>query len=105
MHGPIKITITAQDGTIIYKPISTYTDDDFEKVELDDRALPTLSMALSPDIAHGFREYEDAKALQEDLIEVYEGNDDMKKSRQDFLHQKFNMFNHILGESLEIQLQ
>ena len=47
-------------------------------MEVDDRALATLAMALSPDIAQGFREYEDAKTLWEALIEVYEGNDDMK---------------------------
>ncbi|KAL4556840.1 hypothetical protein LXL04_035004 [Taraxacum kok-saghyz] len=29
----------------------------------------------------------------------------MKQSRQDLLRQKFNMFNHFLGESLEAQLQ
>ena len=32
-------------------------------------------------------------------------NEDMKQSRQDLLRQLFNMFNHILGEALEIQLQ
>lgn len=29
----------------------------------------------------------------------------MKQSHQDMLRQKFNMFNHILGESLEAQMQ
>ncbi|XP_076920193.1 uncharacterized protein LOC143581254 [Bidens hawaiensis] len=29
----------------------------------------------------------------------------MKRSRQDLLRQKFNMFNHVLGETLESQLQ
>mgnify|MGYP001554119727 CR=1 FL=1 len=62
-------------------------------------------MALSPDIAQGFREYTSAKALWEALIEVYEGNEDMKESRQDMLRQKFNMFNYIPGETLEAQLQ
>ena len=42
-------------------------------------------MALSPDIAQGFREYTSAKALWEALIEVYEGNEDMKESGQDML--------------------
>lgn len=60
-------------------------------------------MALSPQIAQGFIEYTSAKALWEALIEVYEGNEDMKQSRQDMPRQKFNMFNYILGESLEAQ--
>ena len=74
-------------------------------MEVDERALATLTMALSPDIAQGFRSYTSTKAFWEALIEVYEGNDDMKQSRQDLLRQKFNMFNHVLGESLEVQLQ
>ena len=86
------------------KAIENYTDEDFEKVEEKERALATLTMALSPDIAQGFREYTSAKALWEALIEVYEGNEDMKESRQDMLRQKFNMFNYIPGETLEAQL-
>lgn len=39
------------------------------------------------------------------LIEVYEGNEDMNQGRQDLLRQRFNMFNHVLGETLEVQLQ
>ena len=62
-------------------------------------------MALTPEIAQGFREYTDAKSLWDALIAVYEVNEDMKQSRQDLLRQRFNMFSHVLGESLEIQLQ
>ena len=62
-------------------------------------------MALSPEIAQGFREYTSAKDLWEALIEVYKGNEYIRQSRHDLLWQKFNMFNHILGESLEVQLQ
>ena len=58
--------------------MENYTDEDFEKVEEQERALATLTMALSPDIAQGFREYTSDKALWEALIEVYEGNEDMK---------------------------
>ena len=53
-------------------------DEEFEKVKEQEKPLATLTMALSPDIAQGFREYESAKALWEALIEVYKGNDDMK---------------------------
>lgn len=107
LRGPVKITVTLTDEakTVIEKLIENYTDEDFEKVEEDERALATLTMALSPEIAQGFREYTSAKSLWQALVEVYEGNEDMKQSRQDLLRQKFNMFNHVLGESLEAQLQ
>lgn len=105
-RGPKWITTTAVDGkTIIDKPLDKYDDDDFEITKMDDRALATFTMALSPDITQGFREYKSAKDLWEALIEVYEGNQDMQQSRQDLLRQKFNMFNYVLGESLETQLQ
>ena len=61
-------------------------------------------MALSPEIAQGFREYDLSSALWEALIAVYKGNEDIKQIRQDMLRQKLNMLNHILGESLEPQL-
>lgn len=62
-------------------------------------------MALSPEFTQGFRECTSVKVLWEALIEVYEGNEDMRHSRQYMLREKFNMFNYILGESLEAQLQ
>ncbi|XP_076907042.1 uncharacterized protein LOC143563372 [Bidens hawaiensis] len=82
-----------------------YVDADFENIVEDEKAVSTLTMILSPEIALGFRELQSTKALWEALIEVYEGNGDMKRSRQDLLRKKFNMFNHVLGESLETQLQ
>ncbi|KAL4556408.1 hypothetical protein LXL04_039059 [Taraxacum kok-saghyz] len=107
MRGPVKITFHLNDEaeTVVEKPVEDYTDAEWVLVEEDHRALAVLTMALTPDIAQGFREYTDAKSLWKALIAVYEGNDDMRQSRQDLLRQKFNMFNHILGESLENQLQ
>ncbi|KAI3740357.1 hypothetical protein L2E82_30785 [Cichorium intybus] len=105
LRAPVKITVTLENGDIIEKPLEEYLDAEFDIVDRDEKALATITMALSPDIAQGFREYTIVKSLWEALIEVYEGNDDMKQSRQDMLRQKFNMFNHMIGETLEIQLQ
>ena len=52
----VRITTTVA-GQIVDKVIKNYTDEDFEKLEEQERALATLTMALSPDIAQGFREY------------------------------------------------
>ncbi|KAL4573443.1 hypothetical protein LXL04_020249 [Taraxacum kok-saghyz] len=106
LRGPIQIYDTDEVTSVVVKKLTKdYTDADFDKVELDEKAMAILTMALTPEIAQGFREYTDAKSLWEALIAVYEGNEDMKQSRQDLLRQSFNMFNHILGESLEAQLQ
>ncbi|XP_076935041.1 uncharacterized protein LOC143601539 [Bidens hawaiensis] len=66
--------------------------DDFGKLEEDEKALACLTMALSPDIAPRFLELKSAKAFWEALIEVYEGNEDMKESRKDMINQQLNMF-------------
>ncbi|KAJ0743680.1 putative transcription factor interactor and regulator CCHC(Zn) family [Helianthus annuus] len=62
-------------------------------------------MGLGPDIAIGFRTCKSAKELWESLIDVYEGNEDMKESRRNLLRQSFNNFNHIYGETVDNQLQ
>ena len=80
IKNPVRITTTVA-GQVVDKAFENYTNEDFEKVEEQERALATLTMALSHDIAQGFREYTSAKALWEALIEVYEGNEDMKESR------------------------
>ncbi|KAI3767877.1 hypothetical protein L2E82_18306 [Cichorium intybus] len=105
VRGLILITNTLEDGTVVIKSPEEYSNEYFDLIEVDDRALATLTMALSPDIAQGFREYKSAKALWEALVKVYEGNEDMRQSRQDLLRQRFNLFNHVLGETLEVQLQ
>ena len=58
LRGPIRITTTLDDEarTVVDKPITSYTDEDFDKVEEDEKALATLTIALSQDIAQGFRE-------------------------------------------------
>jgi hypothetical protein len=95
----------SSDAEKLVKDIADYTDNDWNIKEIDNKAYATLAMALAPNIAAGFRQYDNAKSLWEALLEVYDGNEDMKESRQDSLRQKFNMFNHVLGESLESQTQ
>ena len=68
LKGSNRITTTLPDKTIVDKAIVEYTDDDFEKIEQQEKALATLTMALSPEIAQCFREYKSAKALWEALI-------------------------------------
>lgn len=80
VKDPARITTTVA-GQLVEKKIQNYTDEDSEKVEEQEKALATLTIAIFPDITEGFREYTSAKALWEALIEIYEANDDMKESR------------------------
>ncbi|KAI3696127.1 hypothetical protein L1987_79136 [Smallanthus sonchifolius] len=105
LKGPQIPMFDKADGTKAPKQIENYTDEDFDLVERDLKALASLTMALSPDITHNFKECTSAKQLWESLAQAFEGNDDMKASRKEMILQQFNMFNHVLGETLEAQLQ
>ena len=73
LRGPTRITMTLSDTakTTVDKPIDDYTDEDFDKIEEDDKALALITMSLSPDIAQGFREYKSAKASGKRLKHSY----------------------------------
>ncbi|KAI3805138.1 hypothetical protein L1987_27220 [Smallanthus sonchifolius] len=47
---------TKSDGSQAHKQIENYTDEDYDLVERDLKALASLTMALSPDTAHNFKE-------------------------------------------------
>ncbi|KAF5815687.1 putative transcription factor interactor and regulator CCHC(Zn) family [Helianthus annuus] len=107
LRGPREIMMdsSTEPGVKVKKPKSQYTEDDLLIIEEDERALSYLTMGLGPDIAIGFRTCKSAKELWESLIDVYEGNEDMKESRRNLLRQNFNNFNHIYGETVDNQIQ
>ncbi|KAJ0587463.1 putative transcription factor interactor and regulator CCHC(Zn) family [Helianthus annuus] len=96
---------STEPGVKVKKPRDQYTEDDLLIVEEDDRALSYLTMGLGPDVAIGFRTCKSAKELWDSLVEVYEGNEDMKESRRNLLQQNFNNFNYIYGETVDNQIQ
>ena len=105
MRGPVQITYEIDDqGTLASKPQNLWTDEDFEKTEIDEKAMALITQGLASGISVGFRDHNSAKELWEALIEAFEGNEDMKSSRKDMLRQKFNLFNYILHETLETQI-
>ncbi|KAJ0861499.1 putative transcription factor interactor and regulator CCHC(Zn) family [Helianthus annuus] len=107
LRGPREIMMESptEPDVKIKKPRDQYTEDDLLIVEEDDRAFSYLTMGLGPNIAMGFRTCKSAKELWDSLVEVYEGNEDMKESRRNLLQQNFNNFNHIYGETVDNQIQ
>ncbi|KAI3814063.1 hypothetical protein L1987_18806 [Smallanthus sonchifolius] len=85
IKGPQIPMYDKEDGTKAPKKIENYTDEDFDLVEWDLKALASLTIALSPDIAYSFKECTSAKQLWESLEKVFEGNDDMKASRKEMI--------------------
>ncbi|KAI3814003.1 hypothetical protein L1987_18742 [Smallanthus sonchifolius] len=92
-----------EEQTIAPKDADLYTYEDL-LVEQNEKALTSLTMALSPKIAHGFMECTSAKQLWDALIQMHERKENMRESRKDMLRQRFNIFNHILEEYLETQI-
>lgn len=43
---PVRITTTLANVVIVDKPVKDYTNEDFEKIEEQEKALATLTMAL-----------------------------------------------------------
>ncbi|KAM0041663.1 hypothetical protein Hdeb2414_s0011g00368951 [Helianthus debilis subsp. tardiflorus] len=105
--GPAVITNVIDDarGTTAIKPESEYNEEDHEKVETDGKALAMLHSALVLEINVGVREAKSVQELWNSLLAMYEGNEEMKESKRDMLTQRFNMFNHFPGETLENQIQ
>ncbi|KAL8205814.1 hypothetical protein R6Q57_009365 [Mikania cordata] len=89
---------------LISKYADLFTENDILLREKDDKAYASITMALSTEVAHSFKEHKTAKELWDALVERFEGNEHMRESRKDMLRQRFNMFNHIKGEILEAQL-
>ncbi|KAJ0884265.1 putative transcription factor interactor and regulator CCHC(Zn) family [Helianthus annuus] len=106
-RGPREIMYEKETnpGVKVKKPRAEYTDEDYAIVEEDNRATSYLTMGLGLDIAMGFRTCKSAKELWEALIDVYEGNEDMRESRRNLLRQNFNNFNYVYGETIENQIQ
>ena len=105
VQGPIIITRADEHGIDRVKNKADYSDDDWSRAETDNKALAALTMTLTPEVAVGYKQYTTAKSLWDALVDSYEGNEEMKEVRKDKLRHKFNMFHHVLNESLENQIQ
>ncbi|KAL4582814.1 hypothetical protein LXL04_007375 [Taraxacum kok-saghyz] len=84
LRGPIQIYDTDEvTGVVVKKLTKDYTDADFDKVELDEKAMAILTMALTPEIAQGFREYTDAGNVMP--------RSEINKKQLNSLHEKWDM--------------
>ena len=75
--GPHVPMAVKDDGTTVPKDPDLYVEEDIALIEKDDKAYASITMALSTEVAQGFKEYETAQDLWNALVERYEGNSDM----------------------------
>ncbi|KAI3725433.1 hypothetical protein L1987_65221 [Smallanthus sonchifolius] len=93
-----------EKNEFIPKDPDLYVAEEILQIEKDEKAYAGLTMALSTEIAQGFKKFKTAKSLWDAPVERFEGNSDMGESRKDMLRQKFNMFKYMIRESLESQI-
>ena len=105
IRGQRQITYKDNDGNDLIKDPKNYTEEDFQIMEEDEQALGYITQGLTPEISQCFREITDARSLWNALIDMYEGNTEMKETRKEMLNNRFNTFNYVVGESLDDQIQ
>ena len=83
------------------KSLSNLTTDEMKAYEREKKAYAALTMGLTSDIFHGFRQNKTSKALWEAIQNRYEGNDELKKSKKDLLKKQFDVFEFLPNENLD----
>ena len=81
VQGHKIITRADEHGIDRVKNQADYSDEDWSRVEVYDKALTSLTMALTPEVTVGYKQYTTAKSLWDALVDSYEGNEEMKEVR------------------------
>ena len=77
MFGPHQpMVIDAESGKQVPKDPKNYSEEDFQKLELDAKAHAQLAMALPNNIYSGLLHHESAKELWDALKEQFGGTPD-----------------------------
>ncbi|KAI3802322.1 hypothetical protein L1987_30452 [Smallanthus sonchifolius] len=83
------------------KPVSALTTEEKLLFDREKKAMASISMSLSKEIYHGFKQFKSSQQLWEALQKRCEGSLDVKKSRKELLKKQFLVFKHFQNESLD----
>ena len=83
------------------KSLSNLTAEEMKAYEHEKKVYAALTMGLTSDIFHGFRQNKTSKALWEAIQNRYEGNKELKKSKKDLLKKQFDVFEFLPNENLD----
>ncbi|XP_076899965.1 uncharacterized protein LOC143553973 [Bidens hawaiensis] len=97
-------TTSTPDGDVP-KRVADYDETDRRMLNEDNRAFDVLTVCLSREIALTLRDYTTTKGLWDALVNKFEGNLEMKKSKKGMLKGEFNMLNYVQGESIASLIQ
>ncbi|KAI3732619.1 hypothetical protein L1987_63826 [Smallanthus sonchifolius] len=83
------------------KPISKLDEEEKKVYDREKKALGSITMALTRELFHIFRGYDNSKDLWKALQKRFEGNSDIKKSKWDLLRKQYECFRFLENESLD----
>ncbi|KAI3678331.1 hypothetical protein L6452_37618 [Arctium lappa] len=87
-------------GRYILKLEKEYTDEDRRMFGLDSKVRAIIAQSLPDEVYHSFVNFSTAKDMWTTLCVLYEGTDEVKKSRKISLVRKYELFSIEKGESL-----
>ncbi|KAI3712418.1 hypothetical protein L1987_70974 [Smallanthus sonchifolius] len=83
------------------KPIFKLSDEEKKAYDREKKALGSITMALTRELFHSFRGYDNSKDLWKALQKRFEGNSDIKKSKRDLLRKQYECFRFFENKSLD----
>ncbi|KAI3811001.1 hypothetical protein L1987_20715 [Smallanthus sonchifolius] len=86
---------------IVPKPISKLDEEEKRVYDREKKAHGSITMALTRELFHSFRGYDNSKDLSKALHKRFEGNSDIKKSKRDLLRKQYECFKYMENESTE----
>ncbi|KAI3797927.1 hypothetical protein L1987_33192 [Smallanthus sonchifolius] len=95
-HKPITTTADVQRP----KTVSEYDEKDITLISRDNKAYGSIAMALPMDVFNIFAEYTTTKDLWVALCTRYEGSDEVRESKRDFIKKQYEMFSSVPGEPM-----
>ena len=100
LDGPNKITTTGEEGAVVEKPKSEYTETDKKKVQLNHKAMNTLLCSLTEKEFSRVQLCENAKEVWDSLMNTYEGTNQVKETKVTILTYEYEMFRMMKGEGV-----
>ncbi|KAI3718528.1 hypothetical protein L6452_19402 [Arctium lappa] len=91
---------TSATGRYLLKNPRKYNDDDKRLFALDSRVRAIIALSLPDEVYHSLVNLSTAKEMWSTLCILYEGTDEVKKSKKIALVRKYKLFSHEKGEYL-----
>ncbi|KAI3754747.1 hypothetical protein L1987_54537 [Smallanthus sonchifolius] len=86
---------------IVLKPISKLDEGEKKVYDKEKKAHGSITMALTRELFHSFRGYDNSKDLWKALQIRFEGNSDIKKRKKDLLGKQYKCFRYLENESTD----